>query len=78
MRIDPATWVRWLHIQWHRNEIERLSRSRSAKGTPEIANRMNAIALLCDCGRTPRGRLLAECLARDGGIGLIPDSEEAC
>ena len=70
MRTHPSVWVRWLHIQWHRAEIQRLLRAGSTKGTPEIARRMNAIALLCDCARTPRGRMLAETLARDGGIGL--------
>ncbi len=70
MRINPGTWARWLHVQWHRAEIARLTASGAAKGSAEIARRMNAIALLCDCGRTPQGRELAESLARDGGIGL--------
>ncbi len=40
---------------------------------------MNAIAQLCDCGRTPTGMRLAESLARDEGIGLaLSDSEEPC
>ncbi len=70
MGMKSVTWVRWLHIQWHRAEIKRLLRSGSRNGSSEIARRMNAIALLCDRGRTPHGRMLAENLARDGGIGL--------
>ena len=76
MAMHPSTWGRWLHIQWHRAEIKRLLRS-GPKGTPEIARRMNAIATLCDCGRTPLGRRLAENLAEDEGIGLsFSDCEE--
>ena len=79
MAMHPSTWARWLHIQWHRAEIRRLLRSGAAKGSPEIARRMNAIAQLCDCGRTPTGMRLAESLANDEGIGLsLSDSEEPC
>jgi len=70
MKLDPVTWGRWLHIQWHRVEIARLSRSKSPAKKQEVARRMNAIALLCDCGRTVRGRRLAESLAEDGGMGM--------
>ena len=70
MRIHRGTWVRWLHIQWHRAEIKRLLRQGKGKGSAEVARRMNTIALLCDCGRTPQGRHLAESIARDGGIGF--------
>ena len=74
--MNSDLWVRWLHIQWHRAEIARLLKTGAHRGTSEIARRMDAIALLCDCGRTDRGRLLVESLARDGGIGLnLSDSE---
>jgi hypothetical protein len=59
---------RWLLIQLHRAQIGRILRSRSAGTTEEIAARMNAIALLCDCGRTEVGQLLAMTLARDGRL----------
>ena len=77
MAMQPTTWGRWLHIQWHRAEIKRLLRSGASKGSPEIARRMNAIATLCDCGRTETGIRLAESLAHDEGIGLsLSDCEE--
>lgn len=61
---------RWLLIQLHRAQIARLLRSRSARGTEEIAQRMNAIALLCDCGRTEAGQSLAMALAQDRMLDL--------
>jgi hypothetical protein len=57
---------RWLLIQLHRAQIARILRSRSSEATEEVAARMNAIALLCDCGRTEVGQRLAMTLARDG------------
>lgn len=61
---------RWLLIQLHRAHIARISRSRSRERPDEIARRMNAIALLCDRGRTEAGRRLAMALARDGVLDL--------
>ena len=61
---------RWLLIQLHRAQIARILRSRSTGATEEVAARMNAIALLCDCGRTEIGQLLAMTLARDGVLDL--------
>jgi hypothetical protein len=61
---------RWLMIQVHRAQIARISRSRSGRPQGEIARRMNAIALLCDCGRTEAGQQLALMLAREGGPDL--------
>ncbi len=60
---------RWLLIQLHRAQIERLVRSGSRVRAGEIARRMNAIALLCDCGRTEAGQHLAMMLAE----GRRPD-----
>lgn len=70
MRMDWATRRRWLLIQWHRAEIGRLLSKKPRRPTAEIARRMNAIALLCDCGRTPEGRMLAESLVESGLDGL--------
>ena len=55
---------RWLLIQVHRARIAYLLRSGRRDRGSEIAERMNAIALLCDRGRTERGRALADRLAR--------------
>ena len=72
---------RWLLIQLHRAQIARILRSRSRFATEEVAQRMNAIALLCDCGRTEAGQRLAMTLARDGVLDLesmrFPSSELA-
>lgn len=65
-----ATNRRWLLIQLHRAQIARLSRARSRRDNSEIARRMNAIALLCDRGRTERGQQMALMLARNGGPDL--------
>ena len=46
-------------IQVHRAQIALLMRSGRQDRGSEIADRMNAIALLCDCGRTELGRALA-------------------
>ena len=61
---------RWILIQLHRAQIARISRSQSRNATEEVARRMNEIALLCDCGRTESGQLLAMTLARDGVLDL--------
>ena len=58
---------RWLLIQLHRAQIARASRVRSSHARGEIAQRMNAIAVLCDCGRTESGQKLALMLAQGGG-----------
>ena len=55
---------RWLLIQVHRARIAYLLRSARRDGRSEIAERMNAIALLCDRGRTEAGRALARRLAQ--------------
>ena len=60
----PSTPRRWLLIQVHRARIAYLLRSGRRERTSEIAERMNAIALLCDRGRTQRGRALAQRLAQ--------------
>lgn len=60
---------RWLLIQLHRAQIARLTRSSSPRRTDEVARRMNAIALLCDCGRTEVGQQLAITLAQ----ARVPD-----
>ena len=70
MRMDWATRRRWILIQWHRAEIGRLLGKKSRRPSDEIARRMNAIAKLCDCGRTPEGRMLAESLVESGFDGL--------
>ncbi len=70
---------RWLLIQLHRAQIARILRSRSREAADEVAVRMNAIAMLCDCGRTEMGQRLAMTLARDGVLDLqslgLPASE---
>ena len=67
---------RWLLIQVHRAQIAYLLRSGRRDRASEIAERMNAIALLCDRGRTERGRALAERLARterDAAAPIVTD-----
>lgn len=59
-----STRRRWLLIQVHRAQIARLLRSGRRDRGSQVAERMNAIALLCDRGRTELGRALAERLAR--------------
>ncbi len=66
----PSPERRWLLIQVHRARIAYILRSGRRAVASEVAERMNAIARLCDCGRTPQGRALAERLAR-----LEPNSE---
>ena len=51
-------------IQVHRARIAYLLRSQRHSRGSEIADRMNAIARLCDCGRTEVGRALAQRLAQ--------------
>ncbi len=67
---------RWLLIQVHRARIAYLLRSGRRDRGSEIAERMNAIALLCDRGRTERGRALADRLARserDAASTIVTD-----
>lgn len=67
---------RWLLIQVQRARIAHLLRSGRRHRGSEIAERMNAIALLCDRGRTERGRALARRLAkteRDAGQPIVAD-----
>jgi hypothetical protein len=59
-----STQRRWLLIQVHRARIALLLRSGQRDRGSQIAERMNAIALLCDRGRTELGRALAERLVR--------------
>jgi hypothetical protein len=66
----PGAARRWLLIQLHRAQIARLLRSKKGRGTPEISRRMDAIALLCDCGRTTTGQMLAKTLAESDSSGL--------
>lgn len=61
--IRQTTERRWLLIQVHRAQIAYILRSGKRRTTSEVAEHMDAIALLCDRGRTARGRALAECLA---------------
>ena len=51
-------------IQVHRARIAYLLRSSRHSRGSEVADRMNAIALLCDRGRTEAGRQLAQQLAQ--------------
>ncbi len=75
----PTMGRRWMLIQLHRAQIARILRSRSREAADEVAARMNAIALLCDCGRTEIGQRLAMTLAREGVLDLqslgLPASE---
>ncbi len=67
---------RWLLIQVHRARIAYLLRSGRRGRVSEVAERMNAIALLCDRGRTERGRALADRLAqteRDAASTIVTD-----
>ena len=67
-----STRRRWLLIQVHRAQIARLQRSARRDQGSEIAERMNAIALLCDRGRTERGRQLAARLAQSERAAAAP------
>ena len=63
-------------IQVHRAWIAHLTRSRRQDRGSEIADRMNAIALLCDRGRTELGRALARQLAemdRDASEPIVTE-----
>ena len=51
-------------IQVHRARIAHLLRTRRHSRGSEVADLMNAIAVLCDRGRTERGRALAQRLAQ--------------
>lgn len=62
--IRHSSQRRWLLIQLHRAQIAHLQRSGRHDVGSEIADRMNAIARLCDCGRTEHGRALAALLAQ--------------
>ena len=67
---------RWLLIQVHRARIAYLLRSGRRDRGSEVAERMNAIALLCDRGRTECGRELAQRLARterDAASTIVTD-----
>ena len=70
---------RWLLIQLHRAHIAHRLGSRSRDAGDEIARRMNAIALLCDRGRTEAGLKLAMTLAGDRVLGatLLDDASAA-
>jgi len=63
---------RWLLIQVHRARIAYLLRSGRRDRGSEVAERMNAIALLCDRGRSEQGRALAERLAQTERAAASP------
>ena len=63
-------------IQVHRAQIAHLLRSGRRDLGSRVAERMNAIALLCDCGRTESGLALAQRLAeteRDASAPIVTD-----
>ena len=59
-------------IQVHRARIAHLLRSQRYSRGSEVADRMNAIALLCDRGRTELGRALAQRLAQTERAATAP------